>query len=191
MDTRRALVIVDVQWTFLPGGELGVGGSDAVIGALLAAVASDVYALVVASRDAHGPKHMSFVEQGGPWPAHGIDGTRGGELHPAIAGVAQVVIAKGRDDAVEEYSACAGRDDQDRSLIQILDEAGIDDVDVGGIATNFCVEATVLDLLKAGKRVRVLTFACRGIEVAPGAIRGSIKCMHEAGAQIIYDPAEL
>ena len=101
-----ALIAVDVQADFLPGGALGVPGSDAVV-APIRALASQV-GVVVATRDFHPPGHCSFIVQGGPWPPHCVIGSPGAALHPDIDAVAHVIVSKGDDPALEQYSGFDG-----------------------------------------------------------------------------------
>ena len=105
----EALVIVDYQNDFTPGGALAVPGGDEIAGAINALAGSGDYALVVATRDWHPPDHGSFAEQGGPWPVHCVAGTPGAELHPALdESHVDVVIDKGTDPGTEGYSGFEG-----------------------------------------------------------------------------------
>ena len=176
MHAETALIAVDVQHDFLPGGALGVPGGDAVIDVLVA-VAPHV-ALVVKTRDAHPVGHCSFVEQGGPWPVHCVDETHGAELHPAIAALPGPVIDKGTTPAPDAYSGFDGT-----GLAQRLREAGITHVLVGGLATDYCVRATVLDALDAGFAVTVLCDATAAVDVAAGDAERALREMAAAGAQ--------
>jgi nicotinamidase-related amidase len=178
MQPRTALLIVDVQHDFLPGGALGVAHGDEVI-APLAAVAptADV---VVASRDGHPPDHCSFVEQGGTWPPHCVEGTRGAELHPDVAALEpDHVVVKATTPAVDAYSAFDGTD-----LADWLRERGVERVAVGGLATDYCVRASALDALAAGFEVVVLEDACRGVDVREGDSARALAELRAAGARI-------
>ncbi len=173
-----ALLIVDVQHDFLPGGALGVPGGDGVIEALVAAAATvDV---VVASRDAHPADHCSFVAQGGIWPPHCVEGTRGAELHPAIAALApSLVVEKATEPGLDAYSAFDGT-----GLADALRDRNVDRLVVGGLATDYCVRASVLDALREGFRVTVLAAGVRGVEVAAGDTERALDEMREAGAVV-------
>lgn len=173
-----ALLIVDVQNDFLPGGSLAVAGGDAVVEPLVAA-ARDVD-VVVASRDAHTARHCSFREQGGPWPAHCVDGTRGGALEDRIAALPiDLHVDKANRDDWESYSAFDGT-----GLGAWLRERGVGHVLVGGIATDYCVRASGLAALHEGFRVTVLADACAGVDVQPGDCERALAELRDAGAQL-------
>lgn len=170
-----ALIAVDVQHDFLPGGALGVPGGDAVVAPLVAA-ARDV-ALVVKTGDAHPVGHCSFTEQGGTWPVHCVAGKRGAELHPAIAALPGPVVDKAMALEADAYSGFDGTD-----LVARLRGAGIRHVLVGGLATDYCVKATVLDALRAGFEVTVLCDAIAAVDVEPGDGVRALQEMARAGA---------
>ena len=173
-----ALVVVDVQHDFLPGGALGVAGGDAVIAPLLRA-ARDA-ALVVKTRDAHPAAHCSFAEQGGIWPPHCVAGTHGAELHPAIAALPGPVIDKGTALDADAYSGFDAT-----GLAGVLRQAAIAHVLVGGLATDYCVKATVLDALAAGFDVTVLAEAIAAVDVGPGDGERALEEMVAAGARVV------
>ncbi len=178
MHSHTALIAVDVQYDFLPGGALGVPGADAVVEPLLRA-ARDV-ALVVRTRDAHPAAHCSFAEQGGPWPPHCVLGTRGAELHPAIAALPGPLIDKATAIEPDAYSGFDGT-----GLAALLRAAGITHVLVGGLATDYCVKATVLHALEAGFEVTVLREAIAAVEVEPGDGERALEEMTRAGACVV------
>jgi nicotinamidase/pyrazinamidase len=174
----KALLIVDVQHDFLPGGALGVPDGAAVIPALVAA-AADVE-VVVASRDAHPADHCSFAEQGGIWPAHCVDGTTGAELHPEIAALGpDIVVDKATSSDQDAYSAFDGT-----GLADLLRGRGVDRLIVGGLATDYCVRASVLDAIREGFAVTVLEDGIRGVEVQPGDTERALQEMRAAGATV-------
>ena len=173
---ETALIAVDVQHDFLPGGALGVPGGDAVVAPLVAA-ARDA-ALVVKTRDNHPAGHCSFTEQGGTWPPHCVAGTHGAELHPDIAALPGPLIDKATTLEADAYSGFDGTD-----LADLLREAGITHVLVGGLATDYCVKATVLDALGAGFDVTVLCDAVASVEVQAGDGERALEEMKRAGAR--------
>ena len=175
--SETALIAVDVQHDFLPGGALGVAGGDAVVAPLVRA-AREV-ALVVKTRDAHPDGHCSFAEQGGIWPVHCVAGTHGAQLHPDIAALGGPVIEKGTALGADAYSGFDGTD-----LAQRLRDAGVTHVVVGGLATDYCVKATVLDALAAGFAVTVLTDAVAAVDVAAGDGQRALDEMVAAGARL-------
>jgi len=171
-----ALLIVDVQHDFLPGGALAVPDGDAVLPALVAAAADAE--LVVASRDAHPADHCSFAEQGGIWPVHCVEGTHGAELHPDIAALGpDLVVDKATAADRDAYSAFDGT-----GLAQELRARGVDRLVVGGLATDYCVRASVLDAIAEGFAVTVLAEGIRGVEVQPGDTERALQEMRAAGA---------
>jgi putative nicotinate phosphoribosyltransferase len=174
---ETALIAVDVQHDFLPGGALGVPGGDAVVAPLVRAASAA--ALVVKTGDAHTADHCSFTAQGGIWPVHCVAGTHGAELHPEIAALDGPLIEKATTQGADAYSGFDGT-----GLTELLHEAGIRHVLVGGLATDYCVKATVLDALRAGFRTTVLTDAVAAVDVAPDDGRRALEEMVAAGAQV-------
>ena len=174
-----ALLIVDVQNDFTEGGALAVPDGDAVIEPLNRLARH--YDTVFASRDWHPPDHMSFQDQGGPWPAHCVRGTRGAELNPAIDRTAiDEIVDAGTEPDVEGYSVFDGTDFEER-----LRSRGIDSLVVGGLATDFCVRASALDARERGFDVTVVEDAVRGIDVEPGDAERALDEMRAAGARIV------
>ena len=176
----RALIIVDVQNDFTPGGALAVPEGDAVIQRINALAESGDYDLVVATRDWHPPDHGSFSAQGGPWPEHCVQDTEGAELHPDLdRSHIDVVVDKGQDPSTEGYSAFDGTD-----LAELLRERDIDQVAVVGLATEYCVKNTALDALQEGMRVIVDSSAVRGVEVNEGDSEQALAEVRAAGGAI-------
>lgn len=172
-----ALIAVDVQGDFLPGGSLAVPDGFAVVQPLLDAAADAD--LVVATRDWHAAGHVSFAARGGPWPPHCVAGTAGAALHPRIDVAADVVVSKGTDVDLDAYSGFDGT-----PLATLLRGAGVTRVVVGGLATDYCVRATVLDALREGFAVTVLRDAVRAVDVQPGDGERALEEMRAAGASI-------
>jgi nicotinamidase-related amidase len=173
----RALVIVDFQNDFTPGGALAVPNGDAIADQINALAASGDYDLVVATRDWHPADHNSFGEQGGPWPVHCVAGTDGAELHPALDQTRiDLTIDKGQAVDTDGYSGFEGTD-----LEQVLREKGITQVTVVGLATDYCVKNTALDALRAGFQVTVDSTAVRGVEVHEGDSERALAEVRAAG----------
>ena len=178
----RALLIVDVQHDFLPGGALGVPDGDAVFQPIRREVASGHHDLVLATRDWHPLDHGSFVtaDPPGPWPVHCVQGTPGAELSEAlpldaIAGV----VDKGEAHDVEGYSAFDGT-----GLGARLRAADVEEVVVVGLATDYCVKHSALDALREGFRVRVLAEATRPVERQPGDGERALEEVRAAGGEV-------
>jgi nicotinamidase/pyrazinamidase len=181
---KKALLIVDVQNDFCEGGSLAVSGGAAVAEGLTEHLQKHRgdYALVAATRDYHvdpGPHFAAEPDFKDSWPVHCVAGTTGAELHAGLDR-AQVdeVFDKGRDTAA--YSGFEARSADGRMLAERLHEAGVEELEVAGIATDYCVRATVLDALKEGFRVRLLTDLIAG--VAPDTSRAALEQMTAAGA---------
>jgi nicotinamidase/pyrazinamidase len=176
----EALVIVDYQNDFNPGGALAVPGGDEIAGRLNELAADDRFALVVATRDWHPPDHGSFVDYGGAWPIHCVADTQGAELSAALdSSLVDVVVDKGQDRETEGYSAF-----QDTSLAELLRERDIDRITVVGLATDYCVKNTALDALREGFPVTVDSTAVRGVDVAEGDAERALGELRAAGASI-------
>lgn len=186
----RALLIIDVQNDFVEGGALGVDGGAAVAARIaehLAAHRED-YALVVASRDWHdgaGDNGGHFASDAPPdftvtWPVHCVAGTTGADYHPALD-VAAIDVHVKKGQGRPAYSAFEGTTDDGRSLEQVLHERGVADLDVAGIATDYCVRASVLDAIERGERVRVLTALVAG--VAPATSAAALAEFRAAGVE--------
>ena len=176
----RALVIVDFQNDFTPGGALAVAHGDEIAGRVNELAASGDFDLVVATRDWHPPDHGSFAEQGGPWPPHCVRDTEGAQLHPSLErSRVDVVVDKGQDPGTEGYSGFEATE-----IERLLRDRDVDSVTVVGLATDYCVKNTALDALRLGFSVRVDPDAVRGVEVKPGDSARALEEMREAGAEI-------
>ena len=177
-DMIDALLIVDPQVDFCPGGALPVPGGDAIFPAVNRAAL--ILPWTVASRDWHPPDHVSFQAQGGPWPVHCVAGTHGAEFHAALdTGRVAKVFSKGSDPAREAYSAFDGTD-----LAGWLRERHVGRLYVSGLATDYCVRASVLDALHDGFPVVVLEDAIGAVDVTPGDGERALAEMREAGAAV-------
>jgi len=174
---RTALIAVDVQADFLPGGALGVPGADAVV-APIRALASHV-GLVVATRDFHPPGHCSFIVQGGPWPPHCVIGSPGAALHPDVDAIAHVIMSKGMDPALEQYSGFDGT-----ALGALLRSRGVERVIIGGIATDYCVRATALAACGEGFTTAVVLDAVRAVDLRPGDGDRALEEIRAAGGRV-------
>lgn len=139
---------------------------------------------VFASRDWHPPQTSHFKDRGGPWPPHCVQATEGAAFHPGLnLPATAAVVTKGTDPTDDGYSAFEAAAEDHRPLGRMLDEAGIEKLYVGGLATEYCVRASVLDGLKQGLDVVVLLDAVRGIDVKPGDVARALDEMIRAGAR--------
>jgi nicotinamidase/pyrazinamidase len=174
----EALVIVDVQNDFIPGGALPVPEGDAVIEPVNRLARA--YDTVFATRDWHPPDHHSFEPQGGPWPVHCVQGSEGAELHPDLDRARiDDVVDKGDRREVEGYSAFDGTDFERR-----LRELGIGSLTVCGLAENICVRHTALEARKLGFEVTLAEDATRGIDVEAGDTARALEEMRAAGVHV-------
>ena len=186
----RALLIVDVQNDFTEGGALGVdGGAEVARGITrLLDAHPDAYDVVIASRDWHDADNNNgghfhpqpnYVDT---WPEHCVAGTAGAEYHPDLA-TRHVDIHVRKGQGIPAYSAFEGTTDGGGTLHAELDRLGITDVDVAGIATDYCVLASALDAVHSGRRVRVLTDLVAG--VAPATSAAALERLAGAGVDLV------
>ena len=173
-----ALLIVDPQVDFCPGGALAVPEGDYIFDAVNRAAA--LAPLVVASRDWHPADHVSFKAQGGIWPAHCVKDTPGAAFHERLdTSRIEKVVSKATRPDEEAYSAFAGTD-----LERFLRSRGVHRLFVGGLATDYCVRQSVLDARQAGFEVVVLEDAIGAVEVHPGDGERALAEMRAAGAEV-------
>ena len=180
LNRHDAVLIVDVQADFLPGGNLGVERGDEVVPVLnrYLALARRKGAPVFASRDWHPRDHCSFLAQNGAWPEHCVAGSPGAEFAPGLALTRDaVIISKATAKDTDAYSAFQGTE-----LAPRLRELGVKRLLVGGLATDYCVLNTVLDARKAGFEVLLLVDAIRAVNVKPGDGERAETKMLAAGA---------
>jgi nicotinamidase-related amidase len=177
-----ALLVVDVQNDFLPGGALGIAGGDAVLAPLnrLLGAWRARGLPVYLTRDWHPPGHCSFVERGGPWPEHCVAGTAGAEFSPRLERApGDVVVSKATQPDRDAYSALDGT-----GLAGDLRRTGVHRIFVGGLATDYCVRATGLDARDAGLEVVVLRDAVCAVNVQQGDGAASLSELAAAGADL-------
>ena len=185
MKKNIALVIVDVQNDFCPGGALPVPEGDKVVSVMNKYIQMFQKAglVIYASRDWHPEKTKHFKAFGGVWPPHCVQGTKGAEFHPDLKLSPQtIILTKGEDPNEDSYSGFQARDPGKKPFTNSLKEKGIDHLYVGGLATDYCVRATVLDGLKQGFKVTVLMDAIKGVDIKPEDSANAIKEMERTGA---------
>jgi nicotinamidase/pyrazinamidase len=180
-----ALIVVDVQNDFCAGGSLEVPDGDRVVPVLNAYAARFAAACrpVYASRDWHPERTRHFQAYGGTWPPHCIQGTRGAEFHPDLRlPPGTQVVSTGQDPNEDGYSAFPSTLADGRPLALALREAGVRRLYIGGLATDYCVRATVLDAIAAGFQATLLLDASRGVNLQPHDAEAAIEEMVRAGA---------
>ena len=180
---KKALIVVDVQNDFCPGGSLAVAHGDEVVAPLNKLMKEFLNRgePVYKTRDWHPETTKHFTAYGGTWPVHCVQNTRGAEFHPHLLDDPRItVISKGFDESADGYSGFDGTD-----LAQSLHDEGVEEVWVGGLATDYCVKATVLDARKEGFKVKALADAMRPVNVNPADGGKALDEMSAAGAQIV------
>lgn len=183
-----ALVVVDLQNDFCPGGALGVKEGDKVVTVINAYIEKFTAAglPVIATRDCHPPKTSHFKEFGGLWPVHCVEGTRGAEFHPALVlPDGTVIITKGDRPDEDAYSCFQGRDPAGRTFAEILRGEGVFHIYLGGLATDYCVKDTALDAAREGFKVTLLADAVAGVDLRPGDSEKALEEIIESGADTI------
>ena len=176
-----ALIIVDVQRDFCPGGALPVPEGDQVVPFLNEYIKlfKKAKASILATRDWHPPNHISFKAQGGPWPPHAVQNTSGAKFHPDLKLPKHTtVISKAMNPQKDNYSGFEGAEPANT-----LKNQGIMRVFVGGLATDYCVKNTVLDTLKHHFQAILLLDAVPGINAEPGDDEKAINKMIDSGAE--------
>ena len=203
MTTRRGLLLIDIQNDFLPGGALAVPRGDEVVLVANRLLSQGDYVAHIATQDFHPEGHGSFASQhlgkkpydqgelqGLPqtmWPDHCVEGTRGAEFAEALDRARiDLVVPKGTDPTIDSYS---GFFDNARRKKTELDAAlrarGVTSLDVVGLATDYCVKATVLDALELGYAVRVFADGVRAVDLSSGDGAKALEAMRAAGAEIV------
>jgi len=179
---KRALLVVDVQNDFCPGGTLAVNEGDEVVEPLNKLIDEFLKSgePVYESRDWHPAATKHFAKYGGIWPVHCVQNTKGAEFHPKLRKDSRIkVVSKGMGDT-DCYSAFDETD-----LAEQLKRQEITEVWVGGLATDYCVKNTVLDALKNGFEVKAVENAMRAVDLKSGDGERAIEEMREAGAKVL------
>ena len=175
-----ALVVVDVQRDFCPGGALAVPDGDKIVPVLNEYIRkfTAAGAPIIFTRDWHPADHSSFKSQGGPWPPHCVQNTEGAKFHPSLTIPSGAEIVSKADKKDEAYSFFQGT-----SLAKALHDRGIKTLFVGGLATDYCVKETVLDGLKEKFEVYHLDDASRGVNVNPDDSEKALQLMTAQGCK--------
>ena len=186
---KAALIIVDVQNDFCPGGSLAVPRGDEVVAPL-----NDMVELfnknglpIFATRDWHPKKTKHFKDFGGIWPPHCVQHTFGACFHDGLRFIGAEIITKGTGEDEDEasYSGFGGVNYAGPNLEELLKSRNVTDLYIGGLATDYCVKQTVLDGLKLGFKVYLLEDAVRAVNLKPTDGAKAIKEMKKAGAKVI------
>jgi nicotinamidase/pyrazinamidase len=180
----NALIIVDIQYDFIPGGALAVHEGDQLAEPILAI--RDRFDLVVFTQDWHPANHCSFKVNGGIWPVHCVQNSRGAEIDRRIIRDGDHVIRKGSFKNVDSYS---GFWDNNRThkteLHDFLKTRGVDTLYICGLATDYCVKFTVMDAIDAGYKVVLIEDLCRGVSINPLDSKNAIEEMKSKGVKVV------
>ena len=179
---RAALIVVDVQNDFCPGGSLAVAQGSAIIPALNRAIRAFRRSRlpVVFTRDWHPRNHCSFKEQGGRWPRHCVARTKGARFHRKLeVPRGSIIVSKATKPSFEAYSGFQGT-----GLERTLKRRGVENLFVGGLATDYCVKQTVLDALGAGFNVYVMTDCVKGVNLKKGDSAAALRLLSRKGARL-------
>lgn len=186
LNLKKALLIVDFQNDFCPKGLLPVPAGDKIVNNLnrYIKIFSKKNLPIFASRDWHPKKTKHFKRFGGLWPNHCIQNTKGAQFHPKLKLPKHtIILSKGMDPAQDSYSAFQGFDSSGIQFEHLLKIFGINELYIGGLATDYCVKTSVIDALKLGYAVRLLTDAIKGVDIKSGDSQRAIKEMLDYGAK--------
>lgn len=195
----NALIVIDVQNDFCPGGKLAVAGGDEVVAPINAMMAE--FGAVILTQDWHPADHLSFASNHDAepftttqmpygtqvlWPDHCVQGSDGAAFHPALNVTrADMIVRKGYNPGIDSYSAFFENDQSTKTgLAGYLRDRGITDLTFAGLALDFCVGWSALDAVKEGFSARVITSACRAIDL-DGSLEAATAAMQDAGVALI------
>ena len=184
MERDAALLIVDVQKDFCPKGALHVPEGDRVVEPLNRAIRrfQEEGLPILASRDWHPTVTRHFQEYGGIWPAHCVRDTPGALFHPDLRlPWDAVIISKGTDPERDSYSAFDGTTAEGMLLEEFLETQGVHRLYVGGLATDYCIKATVLEGLLLGRKITLLLDAVAGVDLEPGDSVRALEVIRQGG----------
>jgi nicotinamidase/pyrazinamidase len=188
MKSKKALLLVDLQNDFCPGGALGVPEGDKIIPAINKYI--KIFAKkklpVFATRDWHPVRSKHFKDFGGLWPVHCVQNSKGAQFHPELKlpkGV--VLLYKGMDPGKDSYSAFQAENEAGMTLPKLLNLLSINELYIAGLATDYCVRFTTRDAIKQGFKVKILIDAIKGVDLKPKDSENAIKEMVKRGAKKI------
>lgn len=187
MEERTALMVVDMQVDFCPGGSLAVAGGDEIIPVINRYI--ELFHTrgipIFATRDWHPPVTTHFRQYGGLWPPHCVQGSEGARFHPRLKLPDDVtVVSKGMDPSRDDYSSFQASLESGLPLDQHFRDAGVTHIYICGLATDYCVRYTSLDAIQAGFKVTVLTDAVKGVDLEPGDSERALEEIAKAGAEM-------
>ncbi len=180
----NALIVVDVQYDFLPGGALAVKDGDAVV-AVINSI-RDRFDMTIFTQDYHPENHCSFSMNGGIWPVHCVAATHGANIHDDLLRKNDVIVKKGINNAIDSYSGFYDNERKSKTdLDHILKVHNVDTVYICGLATDYCVKYTAIDAVREGYKTFLVKDACRGVNLDPGDVDKAIIEMQQCGVEIL------
>lgn len=188
MKLKKALLIVDMQNDFCPGGALGIKDGDKIIPAInkYIKIFSEKKLPIFASRDWHPKKTQHFKEFGGVWPRHCIQNSKGAEFHPKLKLPKEAILLyKGMDPEKESYSVFQAQEQNGMSFLNLLKIWGVEEIYIGGLAADYCVKFSALDALKERFKVKLLVDAIKGVNLKPEDSESAIRKMLGSGVKKI------
>lgn len=188
MKYKRALLVVDMQNDFCPGGALGVPEGDLIIPAInrYIKIFSKKGLPIFLSRDWHPRKTLHFKKYGGVWPVHCIRDTKGATFHPDVKlPKRSIFLYKGMDPGQDSYSVFQAQSEEGMSFLRLLKILRVEEIYIAGLATDYCVKFTGLDALKKGFKVKILKDAIRGVNLRPQDSARAIELLLEKGARMV------
>lgn len=188
MKGKKALLVVDVQNDFCPGGALGVPEGDKIIPKInqYVKIFERKKLPIFVSRDWHPIQTSHFKDFGGVWPLHCVHNSRGAALNQKLkVPKSAIFLYKGMDPNKDAYSVFHAEDDKGMSFSRLLNLMKINEVYIAGLATDYCVKFTALDALKLKFKVKILTDAIKGVDLKPGDSEKAVKEIVKKGAKKI------
>jgi nicotinamidase/pyrazinamidase len=189
MKLKKALLIVDLQNDFCPGGALGVPGADRIVPVInkYIRIFFKKKLPIFASADWHPIKTGHFKDFGGRWPVHCIHNSKGAQFHPKLKIPKEAILLyKGMDPQRESYSVFQAEDIGGRRFPNLLKVLGIEELYIAGLATDYCVKFSAKDALKNGFKVRLLLDAIKGVDLKSGDSESAIKELTRLGAKMTW-----
>lgn len=180
----NALIIVDVQYDFLPGGALAVNDGDAIIDIINSI--RHRFDITIFTQDYHPVNHCSFKANGGIWPVHCVQNTRGAAIHEILLIGNDVIVKKGVNTDIDSYSGFYDNERKTKTeLDSILAKNNVDTVYICGLATDYCVKYTAIDAVGEGYKTILVKDACRGVNINAGDVDNAIIEMQQHGVEIL------
>jgi len=188
MKFKKALLIADVQNDFCPDGALAVKAGDKIIPTVNKYIKlfSERKLPIFITRDWHPSQTKHFKQFGGDWPKHCIQNTKGAEFHPKLKLTKEaIILSKGMDPKKDSYSAFQSIDSNGTELFNLLKIFGVNELFIGGLATDYCVRFSARDALKNGFKVKILVDAIKGVNLKPGDSEKALREIIRRGAEKI------